>query len=236
MPASTGTTNESWTSASRSRSSQRKRRRRGIVLPAFLVAVILVAVVAVAAKVMSPNGSGANSLAEAIDSLPQSGSVALIVQERKNLIVMDNAVRTLTVASKPAMTNPSQVIASQSAAANSSSSSTSVTTAAAQPPDPGTAQSIGYNMLPAFGFSQKTQWTCLLDLWNRESGWMYDAENPSSGAYGIPQALPGYKMATTGADWQTNPATQIKWGLTYITQTYGTPCAAWNFELANNGY
>jgi hypothetical protein len=206
------------------------------VLPAFLVAVILVAVVAVAAKVMSPNGSGANSLAEAIDSLPQSGSVALIVQERKNLIVMDNAVRTLTVASKPAMTNPSQVIASQSAAANSSSSSTSVTTAAAQPPDPGTAQSIGYNMLPAFGFSQKTQWTCLLDLWNRESGWMYDAENPSSGAYGIPQALPGYKMATAGADWQTNPATQIKWGLTYITQTYGTPCAAWNFELANNGY
>jgi len=236
MPASTGTTNESWTSASRSRSSQRKRRRRRIVLPAFLVAVILVAVVAVAAKVMSPNGSGANSLAEAIDSLPQSGSVALIVQERKNLIVMDNAVRTLTVASKPAMTNPSQVIASQSAAANSSSSSTSVTTAAAQPPDPGTAQSIGYNMLPAFGFSQKTQWTCLLDLWNRESGWMYDAENPSSGAYGIPQALPGYKMATAGADWQTNPATQIKWGLTYITQTYGTPCAVWNFELANNGY
>ena len=236
MPASTDTTNESRTSASRSPSSQRKRRRRGIVLPAFFVAVILVAGVATTAKVMSPNGSGANSLALAIDSLPQSGSVALIVQERKNLIVMNAAAQTLTVAAKPAMANPSQVIASQSAAANSSSSSTSVTTVAAQPPDPGTAQSIGYNMLPAFGFSQKTQWTCLLDLWNRESGWMYDAENPSSGAYGIPQALPGYKMATAGADWQTNPATQIKWGLTYISQTYGTPCAAWNFELANNGY
>jgi acyl transferase domain-containing protein len=235
MPASMDTTNESRTSASRSRSSQRKRRRRGIVLPAFFVAVVLVAVIAVAAKVTSPNGSGANSLAQVIDSLPQSGSVALIVQERKNLIVMDDAVRTLTVASKPATANLSQVIASQSAAANSSSSSTSVTTAA-QPPDPGTAQSIGYNMLPTFGFSQKTQWTCLLDLWNRESGWMYDAENPSSGAYGIPQALPGYKMAAAGTDWQTNPATQIKWGLTYISQTYGTPCAAWNFELANNGY
>jgi hypothetical protein len=205
------------------------------VLPAFFVAVILVAVVAVAAKVMSPDGSGANSLAQVIDALPQSGSVALIVQERKNLIVMDGAVRTLTVASKPAMANPSQVIAAQSAAVNSSSGSTTVTTTA-PPPDPGTAQSIGYNMLPAFGFSQQTQWTCLLDLWNRESGWMYDAENPSSGAYGIPQALPGYKMATAGTDWQTNPATQIKWGLTYITQTYGTPCAAWNFELANNGY
>ena len=206
------------------------------MLPAFFLAVILVAGVAAAARVMSSNGSGASSLAQAIDALPQSGSVALIVQERKKIIVMNDAVQTLTVAAKPAMANPSQVIAAQSAAANSSSSSTSVTTAAAAPPDPGTAQSIGYNMLPAFGFSQKTQWTCLLDLWNRESGWMYDAENPSSGAYGIPQALPGYKMATAGADWQTNPATQIKWGLTYITQTYGTPCAAWNFELANNGY
>ncbi len=236
MPASTGTINESRTSESRPRSSQRKRRRRGIVLPAFFLAVVLVAVVAVAARVTSSNGSGANSLALAIDSLPQSGSVALIVQERKNLIVMDDAVRTLTVASKPVMANPSQVIASQSAAANSSSGSAIVTTAAAPPPDPGTAQSIGYNMLPAFGFSQKTQWTCLLDLWNRESGWMFDAENPSSGAYGIPQALPGYKMATAGTDWQTNPATQIKWGLTYITQTYGTPCAAWNFDLANGGY
>ena len=205
------------------------------MLPAFFLAVVLVAVVAAAARVMSPNGNGASSLALAIDSLPQSGSVALIVQERKNLIVMDDAVRTLTVASKPAMANPSQVIASQSAAANSSSSSASVTTAAAPPPDPGTAQSIGYNMLPAFGFSQKTQWTCLLDLWNRESGWVYDAEN-ASGAYGIPQALPGSKMASAGSDWATNPATQIKWGLGYITQIYGTPCGAWNFELANGYY
>ncbi len=235
MPASAGTADESRPSASGPRSSRRKRRRGGIVLPAFFLAVILVAAVAVAARVMSPAGSGASGLALAIDSLPQSGSVALIVQERKNLIVMDAAVRTLTVASKPAMANPSQVIASQGTAASSSSGSAGVT-AAAPPPDPGTAQSIGYNMLPAFGFSQKTQWTCLLDLWNRESGWMYDAENPSSGAYGIPQALPGYKMATAGADWQTNPATQIKWGLTYISQTYGTPCAAWNFELANGGY
>jgi len=197
--------------------------------------VILVAGVATAAKVMSPNGSGANSLALAIDSLPQSGSVALIVQERKNLIVMNAAAQTLTVAAKPAMANPSQVIASQSAAANSSSSSTSVTTVAAQPPDPGTAQSIGYNMLPSFGFSQSTQWGCLLNLWNRESGWVYDAEN-ASGAYGIPQALPGSKMASAGADWQTNPATQIKWGLGYISQIYGTPCGAWNFELANGYY
>lgn len=224
-------------SKTQSRTSRRKRgifRRNGIVLPAFGLAVLLVAVVAITAKVMSPNGSGANSLASAIDSLPQSGSVALLEQERQNLIVMNAAAKTLSVASKPVRVNPKQVMASASEAANASSSST-VTQVSAPPPNPGTAQSIGYNMLPQFGFSQKTEWGCLLDLWNRESGWIYDAEN-ASGAYGIPQALPGDKMASSGSDWRTNPATQINWGLGYIKAVYGTPCAAWNFELANNYY
>jgi len=105
----------------------------------------------------------------------------------------------------------------------------------AAPPDPNTAQSIAYNMMASFGFSPTTYFGCLLDLWNRESGWVYDAENPS-GAYGIPQALPGSKMASAGADWQTNPATQIRWGLGYIKAIYGTPCGAWSFELANGYY
>jgi len=246
-PASAGAADESQASASQSRgrpTRSRARRKRGlfhrtgIVLPALGLAVLLVAVVGVAAKVMSPNGSGANSLAQAIDNLPRSGSVALLEAERQNLIVMNAAASALTVASKPATVNPSQVMASQSAAADSGSSSSSsggVTEVSAPAPDPGTAQSIGYNMLPSFGFSQSTQWGCLLDLWNRESGWIYDAEN-ASGAYGIPQALPGDKMASAGADWQTDPTTQIKWGLGYISQVYGTPCAAWNFELANGYY
>ena len=102
-------------------------------------------------------------------------------------------------------------------------------------PDPGTAQHIGYEMLPSFGFNQTTEWTCLLDLWNQESGWMYDAYNPS-GAYGIPQSLPGDKMASAGADWQTDPSTQIKWGLGYITDVYGTPCGAWDHEVADGWY
>ena len=59
---------------------------------------------------------------------------------------------------------------------------------------------------------------------------------PASGAYGIPQALPGSKMASAGADWQTNPATQIKWGLGYIKAIYGNPCSAWAFEEANGYY
>ena len=204
--------------------------------------MLLVAVVAGAAYVMTPRGTGASSLAEAIDALPQNNSVALLEQERQTLIDMSSAVRTLSVVAKPATVNPSDMAAATQTASSgtSGSSSTStgggVTTVSAPAPDPGTAQSIAYNMLPSFGFSQSSQWGCLLNIWNRESGWNYQAENPYSGAYGIPQALPGDKMASAGADWQTNPATQIKWGLGYIQSIYGTPCGAWNFELANGYY
>ena len=80
------------------------------------------------------------------------------------------------------------------------------------------------------------QFGCLVNLWNRESGWSVNALNESSGATGIPQALPGDKMAIAGDDWQTNPATQIAWGLSYISSGYGTPCAAWNHSESNNWY
>ena len=90
-------------------------------------------------------------------------------------------------------------------------------------------------MLPSFGFSPTTYYGCLVDLWERASSWRTNAED-ASGAYGIPQALPGSKMASVGPDWQTNPATQIKWGLGYIKGTYGNPCAAWSFEEANGYY
>ena len=71
------------------------------------------------------------------------------------------------------------------------------------------------------------QHSCLVNLWNRESGWRHTADNPTSSAYGIPQSLPGSKMASAGADWRTNPETQIKWGLKYIKHRYETPCGAW---------
>lgn len=102
-------------------------------------------------------------------------------------------------------------------------------------PDPGTAQAIAYDMVIARGWDA-TQFDCLVALWNRESHWnVYDL-NTSSGAYGIPQALPGSKMASAGADWATNPATQITWGLGYIAGRYGTPCAAWDHSNAKNWY
>jgi hypothetical protein len=80
------------------------------------------------------------------------------------------------------------------------------------------------------------QFSCLSNLWQKESGWSYTAENASSGAYGIPQALPGSKMATIGDDWRTNASTQIAWGLSYIDRAYGTPCSAWSHSQAVNWY
>jgi membrane protein involved in colicin uptake len=80
------------------------------------------------------------------------------------------------------------------------------------------------------------EFQCLSNLWQKESGWNYRASNGGSGATGIPQALPGSKMATAGADWQTSAATQIKWGLDYISRGYGSPCSAWSHSQAVNWY
>jgi uncharacterized protein YabE (DUF348 family) len=100
---------------------------------------------------------------------------------------------------------------------------------------PGSAQEIGKQLAAARGWGDD-QFGCLLQLWNKESGWRVDAENRSSGAYGIPQALPGSKMASVGADWRTNPATQITWGLNYIGGRYGNPCGAWSASQAKGWY
>jgi len=97
---------------------------------------------------------------------------------------------------------------------------------AAGVPDPGSAQAIAYGIITSYGWGED-QYNCLVSLWNRESHWNVYAHNTGSGAYGIPQALPGEKMASAGADWQTNPATQITWGLGYIEGRYGSPCGAW---------
>ena len=86
-----------------------------------------------------------------------------------------------------------------------------------------------------FGWGEN-QFTCLETLWFRESNWNHKATNPSSGAYGIPQSLPGRKMAAFGEDWKTNPATQIKWGANYIEKRYDTPCKALDFFYDRNWY
>ncbi|MFD9408890.1 transglycosylase SLT domain-containing protein [Streptomyces sp. NPDC059989] len=91
-------------------------------------------------------------------------------------------------------------------------------------------KAIAQQMVPA------GQFQCFSNIINQESTWNYKAVNSSSGAYGLVQALPGSKMASAGADWRTNPATQIKWGLNYMEDRYGSPCGAWSFHQANGWY
>src|SRR5262249_16725991 len=153
---------------SKPRSARKKKgllRRTGIIFPAVGLAAFLVAGVTVAANVMSPSGSGAARLTPFLSSLPRSDSITLLEQERQQLIVIKVPAQTLSSVSKPAMVNPDKVMESAKAAASprtgtgtgtggssSSGGSTTDNQPAAPRPDPGSAQSIAYKMLPSFGF------------------------------------------------------------------------------------
>jgi anti-sigma-K factor RskA len=160
--------------------------------------------------------------------LPGSRAMEVLEQQRQQMIVMEAASHTMHLVGIP------EVAAIQDPAASTGSAG-SAGSVSVPAPNPGSAQSIAFNMMSSFGFDPNSQFSCLDDIWTRESGWRWNAAN-ASGAYGIPQALPGSKMATAGSDWQTNPATQIKWGLGYIQSTYGTPCSAWSFWQAHGWY
>jgi hypothetical protein len=99
--------------------------------------------------------------------------------------------------------------------------------------DPAAAQAYARSAIGSYGWGSD-QFSCLVSLWTQESGWRANALNASSGAYGIPQSLPANKMSVAGADWRTNAATQINWGLAYIHDAYGSPCGAWNHEMSVN--
>ncbi len=191
-------------------------------------AAISVTTVAIVFIIGRP-GSVADPLGAALAQVSSGKSGSVLVQERKNLILQDAATQAFSVTSAPKIsTSPPPAPPAQVGTAPAA------TVASGPPPDPSSARGIAYRMLASFGFST-SQFGCLDSLWNQESGWQYNAQN-ASGAYGIPQALPGSKMASSGADWQTNPATQINWGLGYIKSVYGTPCGAWDHEVAYGWY
>ncbi|MET7614430.1 transglycosylase SLT domain-containing protein [Streptomyces seoulensis] len=102
---------------------------------------------------------------------------------------------------------------------------------AATAPSPSSAQSVAHKMIP-----DSAQYNAFSKIVEHESGWNVSAQNSSSGAYGLVQALPASKMSSAGSDWKTNPATQIKWGLDYMNSRYGSPVQAWNFWQANGWY
>jgi len=193
-------------------------------------AAATVTVTAIALLVITGQpGSGSDPLGAAVAQISGGKSGLELESARQQVILQTAATEAFSVTSTPKISNPSSLISSSGG--GTSGGSPVVNEPA---PDPGTAQSIAYGLLSSYGFS-KSQWGCLDDLWNAESGWRYNAEN-ASGAYGIPQALPGSKMASAGPNWETDPTTQIKWGLGYIQSTYGTPCAAWDHEQADGWY
>ena len=167
-------------------------------------------------------------------------TAALIVT---NAISPEPAVASTVVAPREAGTQELVVAGEYSNAPSRDAFSTSEVYVAPPPstapaagiPDPGTAQAIAWERIQGLGWGQD-QFDCLVALWNKESGWNVYAHNVGSGAYGIPQALPGDKMASAGADWATNPATQIEWGLTYIIGRYSDACGAWQTSEAQGWY
>jgi hypothetical protein len=194
---------------------------------AFLVtaSAATVAVVAAALVVITGRpGSSPDPLGIALAQVSAGKAGASLEQARQQVIQDDAATESFSVTSAPKF----------STVQSSSGGTNSAPLVSEPPPDPGSAQAIAYGLLASYGFGTD-QWGCLDDLWNQESGWRYNAEN-ASGAYGIPQALPGSKMASAGPDWQTDPTTQIKWGLGYIKGQYGTPCNAWAHEEADGWY
>jgi hypothetical protein len=190
----------------------------------------LVAVIGVVTYLVGfrPTSDTTGALA-AVMAVPTSHAMAALEQQRAQLIAMSVDSHSLSLVGQP------KIASRQSSSSAGGAGGSGPTGPTGPPPNPGTAQSIAYNMMASFGFDPSTQFSCLNNIWTRESGWNYEAENPS-GAYGIPQALPASKMASAGADWQTDPTTQIKWGLGYIKAVYVTPCDAWAFWQVHDYY
>jgi len=216
----------------RAHAKRRARRRIGFLLVTTITAVVAIATGVSVAIVRA--GGGPDPTAAALAAIPGSHSAQLLEQERQQMIQVDAASKTLSLVGSPKLaTRPTPSTGSGSSSSGGGGGGTTPIVDAPAP-DPGSAQSIGLNMLSSFGFAS-SQFNCLDPLWNQESGWRWNAQN-ASGAYGIPQALPGSKMASAGADWMTDPTTQIRWGLGYIKDTYGTPCGAWAHEEADGWY
>jgi hypothetical protein len=197
-----------------------------VTAAAATVVVVAIALLVVAGR----PGSATDPLGAAVAQVSSGRQGLKLEAERQQVILQDAATQAFSVTSAPKI---STAPPPQSSTGTSGGGGSSLVPSG-PPPDPSSARGIAYNMLASFGFSTD-QFGCLNDLWTQESNWVYNAEN-ASGAYGIPQALPGSKMASAGADWQTNPATQIKWGLGYIKSIYGTPCGAWSHEEADGWY
>lgn len=212
-------------SGRRSRTRFRRGARPVVVGVAFLAAIgfFLVNIVdPYSGAAASPEFASAHSrfLDQPIQKLDVSGKATA------------ETVSIDTFSSKEA---PKPVVKPTVTSSSSSDSGSSGGAPAAGTPDPGSAQAYAKSVLASQGMGDD-QFNCLVALWNRESHWNVYAYNAGSGAYGIPQALPGSKMASAGPDWQNSFVTQVNWGLGYVDGRYGTPCGAWNHSESTGWY
>jgi hypothetical protein len=179
------------------------------------------------------------TLSSTISSSPKSGKLVAVIASSALAV----AALIAGVAAPSALADPSARSAAAAAAGPAGTVAalrqvrvaTAVTQAGSTPPVQQTPQQIARKMLRSFGWTGH-QFKYLNLLWEAESSWNVSAENPSTGAYGIPQAVPGAKMSAAGPDWQTDVTTQVRWGLGYISAAYGSPRAAWEHEVTYGWY
>jgi hypothetical protein len=231
---------------SRHRYVDPNRKKKLAVLVA--AGAFTVATAATATAAAWPSGSAAAADVKLTDFTQAQAALATL-QSRHNITLRAEKIAAAAAAQAAAKREAAQAAARQAArqaaakAARQAAAAKAARQAAQQKAqreltaaeNSGTPQQIAAAMLGQFGWSSD-QLSCLEPLWQRESGWQVSAYNAGSGAFGIPQALPGSKMASAGADWQTSAYTQIKWGLGYIQQVYGSPCGAWDHEEADGWY
>jgi hypothetical protein len=230
------------------------RGKRGRILIAGTAAVLTLGTTASAAAAAWPAGAAGGKIGAAHAQLVSNQQNVIAFQQARSAVNRHTAqmqaieaqraaaarkaaaaarAAAAAAAKKAAARKAAEVAAAQAAAAQAAAQAAAKKTA--QLAASGTPQQIAEAMLSSYGWST-SQFSCLDSLWTRESNWDVTASNASSGAYGIPQALPGAKMASAGSDWATSATTQIKWGLTYIQGIYGSPCGAWSHEESSGWY
>lgn len=209
--------------------AQRWSRRRGVVgvFAVFAVGALAAAYVAPLVSTATPAQAAEIEPISLYASTIEDAQALLSESGDGSDLGRDDILYTVYVKPKPTPT--------ATAVSGSSASSGKSWTPPFVSPNPGSAQAIAYSMVKDRGWGD-AEFACLVALWKKESGWRVNAYNKGSGAYGIPQALPGKKMASAGSDWETNPATQIAWGLGYIKGRYSTPCGAWNHSQSRGWY
>lgn len=179
---------------------------------------------------MDPSGGVSHAAAPAVHSRSlQLQAQSLVQDHTSNMGAVD--ARSSRSLHRPPLASVEQAAKAGAMPAAKQNVSGAVTKTVA----PASPQEVAMSLLGSYGWDSG-QFSCLNALWTRESNWNLYAQNVSSGAYGIPQALPGSKMATAGSDWATDATTQIRWGLSYIRSSYGSPCGAWGHSESYGWY